>query len=562
MAFVFDFCRCGAFRATLPNLWDGSRDCESQFYQEDALPRNFTLIRSDRLKVAICCAASFGALAAGASAASAQTDSFGTTVSFVSNSGYDASTAEIELGILVTIDELSSDGMVAMQPGTNLPFNDFDLTINGRNVDDASCDQMSVTQFNCAYSYVLTQAERNSQSLTFSGAFVFAHAYHSTGGGQTSFYYNSDGSNIRSSDLTIQPNGPNPFCTTETQPLLPTSLSQGAFMFAISPSDICNGTFFIDPPIATGYDFSLVGGAFEKITAPTAQTVPDPNGYQVTFPNSSVPPVTLMPGQSHVLTSYVREFNVRGIDAALQLNPSDQTAFPMGVDIVPDNNGPIVILQKPVSPPPTSPPAAPVYGLGGDEVTVIQENNPGSAVSAVVSPALEFFNLRTRNASGVNYGPPRWDIDVDADRIRITFIQSGGPASYGATFYLGFTDLNPSVPTCNGRGEPIVIGATTTTNRGDVPFTVAGTQFSTNRLDVPIGPPQTQAGSTYDWNNGDWIDVQLTYGCAPPPRPWDPLRPPPQAPQTGQDTGRPASNPAGSLGDALKRLKPKKPKNR
>ena len=557
MAFVFDFCRCGAFRATLPNLWDGSRDCESQFYQEDALPRNFTLIRSDRLKVAICCAASFGALAAGASAASAQTDSFGTTVSFVSNSGYDASTAEIELGILVTIDELSSDGMVAMQPGTNLPFNDFDLTINGRNVDDASCDQMSVTQFNCAYSYVLTQAERNSQSLTFSGAFVFAHAYHSTGGGQTSFYYNSDGSNIRSSDLTIQPNGPNPFCTTETQPLLPTSLSQGAFMFAISPSDICNGTFFIDPPIATGYDFSLVGGAFEKITAPTAQTVPDPNGYQVTFPNSSVPPVTLMPGQSHVLTSYVREFNVRGIDAALQLNPSDQTAFPMGVDIVPDNSGPIVILQKPVSPPPTSPPAAPVYGLGGDEVTILQENNPGSAVSAIVSSAVEFPNLHGRMANGVNIGPPRWDIDIDTDRIRVAFAQAAGPASYGATFTLNIIDLNPSVPSCNRLRRPTIIGGTTTSNRTDVPFTISGTQVSARRVDIPIGPPQSEAGSTYDWNPGDWVEVQLQYGCTAELRPWDPVPSRPNGSQSTKGTSPTSSKPS----KTPKRAKPMKNPN-
>lgn len=521
------------------------------------MPRNFTLIRSDRLKVAICCAASFGALAAGASAASAQTDSFGTTVSFVSNSGYDASTAEIELGILVTIDELSSDGMVAMQPGTNLPFDDFDLTINGRNVDDASCEQMSVTQFNCAYSYVLTQAERNSQSLTFSGAFVFAHAYHSTGGGQTSFYYNSDGTNIRSSDLTIQPNGPNPFCTPETQPLLPTSLSQGAFMFAISPSDICNGTFFIDPPIATGYDFSLMGGAFEKITAPTAQTVADPNGYQVTFPNSSVPPVTLMPGQSHVLTSYVREFNVRGIDAALQLNPSDQTAFPMGVDIMPDNSGPIVILQKPVSPPPASPPPAPVYGLGGDEVTILQENNPGSAVSAIVSPAVEFPSLHGRMANGVNIGPPRWDIDIDTDRIRVAFAQAAGPASYGATFTLNIIDLNPSVPSCNRLRRPTIIGGTTTSNRTDVPFTISGTQVSARRVDIPIGPPQSEAGSTYDWNPGDWVEVQLQYGCTAELRPWDPVPSRSNGSQSTKGTASTSSKPS----KTPKRAKPMKNPN-
>jgi hypothetical protein len=72
-------------------------------------------------------------------------------------------------------------------------------------------------------------------------------------------------------------------CWTETQPLMPTTTQNGSFVFIIQPGDLCGGTFYIDPPVAVGYDFSVSGGSITKITMPTAQTVPDPDGYQLLF---------------------------------------------------------------------------------------------------------------------------------------------------------------------------------------------------------------------------------------------------------------------------------------
>jgi len=309
-------------------------------------------------------------------------------------------------------------------------------------------------------------------------------------------------------------------CWTETAPLMPTTMQAGTFVFIIQPPDLCSGTFFIDPPAAIGYDFTVSGAGITKVTMPSAQVIADADGYQVIFPGLTSPPVNLMPGQDYTLPTPQTTFKLRGIDAGLMLDPADQTAFPVGVALTPPQ-GPVTITQTPVTAP-SSP--TPITGLGGDTITLLQQNNANYPANAVVTPAIEFQNFGTFPLSA-NTAPPRWNIDVDSAQIRIEFVHPSGMASYGPGFVFNFKDLNPQIPGCSGL--PIIVGGITTTNRSDVPFTESGTVFRAHEVDVPLGPPTSEPGTTYDWAIGDWVETKLVFGCSLPVTPSQTdLRPP------------------------------------
>lgn len=302
-------------------------------------------------------------------------------------------------------------------------------------------------------------------------------------------------------------------CWTETQPLMPTTTQNGSFVFTIQPGDLCGGTFFIDPPVAVGYDFSVTGAGITKITVPTAQTVPDPDGYQLLFPGLSIQPVNLMPGQDYSPAFPQTEFKLRGIDPALLLDPSDQTAFAVGLALTP-LQGPITITQTPVTGPPSPPPPPPpINGLGGDDITLLQQNNVNYPAVATVTSDVEFQNYGTFPLSA-NTQPPRWNIDIDSAQIRIEFVHPSGMASYGPGFVFNFKDLDPQLPGCTGM--PIIVNGITTTSRSDVPFTMTGSQFRAHEVDIPLGPPTSEPGTTYDWAIGDWTETKLVFACAPP----------------------------------------------
>jgi hypothetical protein len=139
-----------------------------------------------------------------------------------------------------------------------------------------------------------------------------------------------------------------PLCPPEGSPMMPTSTANGGFQFAIPQSQLCPGIFFIDPPIATGYNYTATNTKFQQITMPSLTSVQDNDGYVVSFPGSGLPNVSLTAGQTHTLPTPFETFEVNGINPALQLSPTDALAFRTGVKMT-VATGPVTINQTPIT---------------------------------------------------------------------------------------------------------------------------------------------------------------------------------------------------------------------
>lgn len=311
-----------------------------------------------------------------------------------------------------------------------------------------------------------------------------------------------------------------PQCTTPTAPMLPTSQDNGTHVFFIAADALCADLFYIEVPIATGYDILVNGSSIFQVGMPSAVRVPDADGYQFLIP-STIYPLNLFADDVHAISSLPTSIKLQGIDPLLVGGSSTTTSFLLGLKLLPQNSD-VELRMTPVPANNPPPPPAPVYGLGGGRVTVTQGQNLGSAVSATVTPGIEFFNLHLKHGDGTNYGNARWDIDVDADTVRVTFVQSGGAASYGPGFRLNFSDLAPSLPGCTGT--PMINGVTMTSSRSDVPHAIDGAGAGWSRVVIPLGPPVTEPNTTYDWDNGDWVEAKLTFMCRPAEfHPFDPV---------------------------------------
>lgn len=144
-------------------------------------------------------------------------------------------------------------------------------------------------------------------------------------------------------------------------------------------TDICMGPsqiFFIDPPIATGYEYSVTGTNFMSVKAPSLSVVNDPDGYIVSYLNSgSTASQTLPPGQSFTFPPNVSNFTLTGISPTLALDPSDAAMFPTGISVtgIPQYALPEVrITQKPITTTPV--PAVPVANAGLDDSATAPSN--------------------------------------------------------------------------------------------------------------------------------------------------------------------------------------------
>lgn len=134
--------------------------------------------------------------------------------------------------------------------------------------------------------------------------------------------------------------------SSETLPLLPTSFDpdgEPGFGFDISPIDLfgiteddlfdpdfVTPTIWIDPPIAVGYTYDVTGAEFNSVTAPTLAAVNDPDGYFVEVDGVQF---ALLPGETFLFTDDVINFSIIGIDPSLGLDPTDPTAFAVGVTL-------------------------------------------------------------------------------------------------------------------------------------------------------------------------------------------------------------------------------------
>ena len=136
-------------------------------------------------------------------------------------------------------------------------------------------------------------------------------------------------------------------------------------------TDSCMGPssiFFIDPPIATGYEYAVTGTSFMSVQAPSLSAVNDPDGYLVSYLNAGVSASqNLLPGQSFVFPSSVSDFTVTGISPTLALDPTDVALFPTGIAVtgIPPQGMPQVrITQTPITS--TIAPTLPVANAGPD----------------------------------------------------------------------------------------------------------------------------------------------------------------------------------------------------
>jgi hypothetical protein len=106
--------------------------------------------------------------------------------------------------------------------------------------------------------------------------------------------------------------------------------SSGVYHFDFTV--ISDQTFYIDPLVATGYDYKTGSGDpnIACVTLPSLQASP----YDVSFSEGGSTVSDLVAGGSKFCfpTGGVSEFDVTDIDADLGLDPSDPTAFITGLD--------------------------------------------------------------------------------------------------------------------------------------------------------------------------------------------------------------------------------------
>ena len=120
-------------------------------------------------------------------------------------------------------------------------------------------------------------------------------------------------------------------CAPQSSALMPSSQSPGNFIFTIPVNQVCPNLFWIDPPVATGYDYTVSGAEFKTIQMPSTTTVPDQNGYDLIVNGGT--PIALAPDEIHSFTTPVSSFSIRGIDIDLELDPEYAMAFALGIDL-------------------------------------------------------------------------------------------------------------------------------------------------------------------------------------------------------------------------------------
>ncbi len=116
--------------------------------------------------------------------------------------------------------------------------------------------------------------------------------------------------------------------STAANPILPTgNAPNNGYNFTFNVSSTTN-RIFIDPPVATGYDFAITGSQFTSalFTSPLI----DPDGYQLFSADGSTLLGNVLIGQVFNFSSPISAFRLRGINPANLLTPGDPTAFVSG----------------------------------------------------------------------------------------------------------------------------------------------------------------------------------------------------------------------------------------
>ncbi|MBO9499989.1 MAG: PEP-CTERM sorting domain-containing protein [Novosphingobium sp.] len=135
--------------------------------------------------------------------------------------------------------------------------------------------------------------------------------------------------------------------TSADSPLLPSDIpAEGSYSFELTP--VAGQPVFIDPALASGYDYQITSGA-NAITAALFPLLPgDADGYTIyALGDLSTILGTVMGGQTFTFASPVQGFTLGGIDPAANVDPSDPTAFVTGLTF--QNNNAVTVSQTAVS---------------------------------------------------------------------------------------------------------------------------------------------------------------------------------------------------------------------
>lgn len=164
--------------------------------------------------------------------------------------------------------------------------------------------------------------------------------------------------------------------SSEEMPLLPSNDPPvdgviDEFVFDI-PVDLVSEDqiVWVDPAVAVGYTYEVTGAEFASVTAPSLDSVPDPDGYMLSVDGTTV---ALAAGETYDFATPVTMFQILGIDPALGLDPESGSTFVTGLSFAAIDGGlSSITLTKtpvggdtggPVSPVPL--PASALFLLGG-----------------------------------------------------------------------------------------------------------------------------------------------------------------------------------------------------
>ena len=137
---------------------------------------------------------------------------------------------------------------------------------------------------------------------------------------------------------------------SEFTPILPSNPPDADGTFVIEIDAATEGpTIWIDPPVSVGFTYEANNAEFASVTAPSLLTVNDPDGYELVIGTDVY---TLLAGQTFdifgTLGFSVSEFDLRGIEPTLGLDPADGAAFPLGVSLL-NITGPVTVDMTPIT---------------------------------------------------------------------------------------------------------------------------------------------------------------------------------------------------------------------
>lgn len=269
--------------------------------------------------------------------------------------GYNENTPLIGVELNVVIDHevnggtplpaIPLDGQIELQLlGGVTPYGIFQPVASACQ-DMGPWDPLFGKQYQCFIAFPLPMVDRQQSQLQILSTLTFDFTHQGTTyftpgyvGGYLDLAYDA-----AAIPLPVQPD---PVCTDEANPLMPIRQQGGSFIFMLASGEVCGQPFFIDPPIAVGYQYKVSGAQIVAITAPSAQTVADADGYNMVAygKNWAMPP--LQPGQRYQFPSPVLHILVNDIDAALALDPNDPQAFALGLELT-TPTGLVTIEQTP-----------------------------------------------------------------------------------------------------------------------------------------------------------------------------------------------------------------------